>query len=341
VAKSRGAKLCLIIAVVCAVGAVAAYFAPRVFYANFGYLALGFQESRVPPEQVAAIRHGLGRLKGRVVWSSSRSGNHEIYLMRLPQLTITRLTRNDYVDFYPRFSPGGKRIVFARSQKPWVSERRYDPWDVYLLDLATGRERLVVRNANFPVWAGPDRILFIRGRKVILRELTTGREEVILDGGADPVDAAISTPELSPADPNLLAFTGRGKMNGVFVAHLGQKTFTKIAGGACELTWFPDGRRLAWIGGGGRGKTRVMVSALDPVSPSQLIDLPGTFSHEYFPRLSRDGRWLLWAASAGGHEHDIADYELFLWRLDRPASEAMRLTFNRANDRWPDIFIDR
>lgn len=340
-AKSKRAKLCLVIAVVAALGAVAVYFAPRVLYSHFGYLALGEQASKVPPEQVAAIRQGLGQLKGAVAWSSSRSGNHEIYLMRLPELTITQLTKNGFVDFYPRFSPDGQRLVFARSQKPWVSERHYDPWDVYLLDLATGQERLVARNANFPMWAGPQRIVFIRGRLVVLKNLKTDREKVILDGTADPVDAEISTPELSPVNPTLLAFTGRGSMNGVFVADLAKKSFIKIARGACELTWFPDGRRLAWIGGGGRGKTRVMVSQLNPVKARQLIDLPGSFSHEYFPRVSPDGRWLVWAASARGHEHDIADYEIFLWRMDRPPAEALRLTFNKANDRWPDIFIER
>jgi hypothetical protein len=70
------------------------------------------------------------------------------------------------------------------------------------------------------------------------------------------------------------------------------------------------------------------------------MDLPGNFSHEYFPRLSRDSRWLVWGASAGDHEHDMADYEIFLWQVGRPFTEAIRLTYNTANDRWPDIFIE-
>jgi hypothetical protein len=43
------------------------------------------------------------------------------------------------------------------------------------------------------------------------------------------------------------------------------------------------------------------------------MDLPGAYSHEYFPKLSNDGRWLVWGAAAEGHEHDRADYEIFVW----------------------------
>ena len=69
------------------------------------------------------------------------------------------------------------------------------------------------------------------------------------------------------------------------------------------------------------------------------MDLPGEYSHEYFPRLSRDGRYLVWAASREGHEHDIADYEIFLWRMGDPPKDALRLTHSPANDRWPDIYL--
>ena len=70
------------------------------------------------------------------------------------------------------------------------------------------------------------------------------------------------------------------------------------------------------------------------------MDLPQDFSHEYFPKLSNDGKWLVWGASQGDHEHDLADYEIFLWKLGRPWEEAVRITYNPANDRWPDIYVD-
>jgi len=70
-----------------------------------------------------------------------------------------------------------------------------------------------------------------------------------------------------------------------------------------------------------------------------LIDIPGRRSHEYFPQLSADGKWLVWAATQRGHDHDIADYEIYLWEVGTPAQDAVRLTYHSGNDRWPDIYI--
>ena len=71
----------------------------------------------------------------------------------------------------------------------------------------------------------------------------------------------------------------------------------------------------------------------------QLIDLPGRRSHEYFPELSSDGKWLVWGATQRGHDHDTADYEIYLWQVGSPPERAVRLTHNSGNDRWPDLFL--
>ncbi len=46
----------------------------------------------------------------------------------------TAITKGDEVDWFPRFSPDGSKILFSRSKKGWVSERDAndsDKWDVY------------------------------------------------------------------------------------------------------------------------------------------------------------------------------------------------------------------
>ena len=75
-------------------------------------------------------------------------------------------------------------------------------------------------------------------------------------------------------------------------------------------------------------------------SAEPWLDLPVPYSHEYFPKLNQDGRYLVLGASTGGHEHDVADYEIFLWPVGAPADQALRLTFHSGNDNWPDIFTD-
>jgi hypothetical protein len=73
----------------------------------------------------------------------------------------------------------------------------------------------------------------------------------------------------------------------------------------------------------------------------QFMDLPGRRSHEYFPKLSSDGKWLVWGITQRGHDHDIADYEVYFWEVGSAPDSAARLTFHSANDRWPDVYLDQ
>jgi hypothetical protein len=56
-----------------------------------------------------------------------------------------------------------------------------------------------------------------------------------------------------------------------------------------------------------------------PKDPSldelELMDLPGRRSHEYFPELSSDGKWLVWGATQRGHD-DYLDRRLAEMQLD-------------------------
>ena len=112
-------------------------------------------------------------------------------------------------------------------------------------------------------------------------------------------------------------------------------------GDGCHLTWAPEDRFVYWISKGGVMQNQVYRREGGGGAAVPWLDLPAPFSHEYFPKLNRDGRYLVLGASAGGHEHDVADYEIFLWRVGEPADQALRLTFHSGNDNWPDIFIER
>jgi Tol biopolymer transport system component len=317
-------------------------FGIRTFYRHFGFYFLKTTETHWPAKSKESIRALLGPTKGKVVWGSSRTGSHQIFLMTLPELTIYQLTRHPHVDYHPRFSPEGNRIVFARSQKKWVSEREQIPWDVYLYDLEKGKEKLAARNGNFPLWL-PDgqRILFLRDHQVVIKDLASQRERVIFDGRLPPFEGEPSNPELYPDNPELLAVALRGKHNGVFLIELSKSSISIFGRDACEITWLPGTSQVVWVEVGGKGGTLLMASPFQRVERRIFMDLPLSFSHEYFPRFSRDGQWLIWGASEGEHEHDLADYEIFLWKVGTPWNAAVRLTFNKANDRFPDIFIEK
>ena len=315
------------------------HFGPRYFFRYYGYLFLDGVEGHIPSAEIETLKQKTRGLRAKIVWSSSRTGNHEIFLLTLPEVKTYQLTHHPHVDFFPRFSPDGEKILFVRSRKPWVSQREPDPWDIYLFSLTTRQETLLIPGGNFPQWISADTISFLRNNQVLIKNLSTGREEMVLDGKLEPVSAFIGMPEFSPRDKRFLAFEPRGKLHGVFILDRSRGTFLKFGPG-CQLTWFPNGSGVLWIEGSGRGGTQILTSSPFQVDKKTFMDLPGAYSHEYFPRLSRDGNWLVWGASAGDHEPDIADYEIFLWNIHRPPSEAVRLTYSKANDRWPDIFIE-
>ena len=129
-------------------------------------------------------------------------------------------------------------------------------------------------------------------------------------------------------------------MDGVFVLDRARGTFLKIGSG-CQITWVPSGQEVIWVDNGGNGGNQLLKSSITQVQQNLFMDLPGRYSHEYFPRLSVDGQWLVWAATAEGHEPDVVDYEIFLWKVGTPFSKAIRLTYNPANDSWPDIYLEK
>ena len=290
----------------------------------------------------AAFQELVRRLDALIVWSSNRDGNHELYLMDLRSQEVRRLTRHSHVDFFSRFSPDGRQIVFLRSQREWVSFREESAWDVYLISTDGSGERLLAKQGYHPTWTTDGRgIIFLRGQRVLRLDLRTGREELLLDAARELPGVEIGDVELS-ADGTRLAVAVRGRFDGAAVWDLQQRALsplTKVQ--ACQTTWVPRNGGLLWVAAEGHGGTRIMRAAGAGAPGEVFMDLPGHYSHEYFPRLSNDGRWLIWGAAAEGHEHDRADYEIFLWEVGTPWEKAVRVTYYTGNDQWPDIYVRR
>jgi uncharacterized membrane protein YbhN (UPF0104 family) len=297
----------------------------------------------VPAGDLDGLRSILDGQRGFLVWSSNRFGTHDILRMDLPSGEIVRLTSEGHTDTYPRISPDGKRVVFCRSQVPWVSQRDSRRWDTWVVDLAGGGERLVAHDANAPSWSADGRrIVFQRaGGSVVAHDLASGAEEVLFRAGTRglPEGVELSSPDLHP-NSGTLAVTLRGRRMLRMTALLPSSGgYTRVAGG-CQLTWSRGGSFLFLVDSGGRQENAIW--RLEPGgTPVRWLDLPGEHSHEYFPRETNDGRFLVLGASTGGdqHEHDKADYEIYLWRIGSPAADAARLTHHTGNDNWPDVYL--
>ena len=202
-------------------------------------------------------------------------------------------------------------------------------------------ERKLVAGAYHPTWR-PDGtgLVYVFENRIFEYDLASGTAAVIHRGGDPPTQGLALEPELSP--DGLVALTLRNiPRETVGVLDPGGGHFQGLSSRrSCQITWFPGRRQLVWIDPRGQGGTRVMTADLDDGTERTLIDLPGEYSHEYFPRVTTEGQWLIWGASAGGHEHDRANYEIFVWLIGQPWESAVRVTYSPANDQWPDLFID-
>ena len=274
---------------------------------------------------------------GRIVWSSNRYGSHNLLQLTLPGGNLEQLTQSGHAETYPRYSPDGTRIAFARSRPKWASHRNQSEWDIWVLDLATRTERRVAEHGFAPVWM-PD------GKTLLFVKDGTALATVPADGSAPETLLGISaggglqTPNIDASGTNLVLTIRR---QGVWLRGTGETPAPRRIDDGCEITFrggSPD--TLIWMGHPGRQKNAIFTADAPDFTRRVLLDLPGEFSHEYFPKTSADGRWLVFAASAGGHEHDVEDYEIFLWEIGTPPETAARLTWHTANDNWPDLFPD-
>jgi hypothetical protein len=165
--------------------------------------------------------------------------------------------------------------------------------------------------------------------------------------GVEALDGALlQQPGLSP-DGGYIAITLRGSQRETGIWDVAGKRWKKTGLG-CQIAFTPGGDRIYWVNPTGNGGSEIFAMPIEKGAPAKelsddelkFMDLPGRRSHEYFPELSHDGKWLVWGATQRGHDHDIADYEIYLWEVGTPMDGAVRLTFHSGNDRWPDIHLE-
>lgn len=303
-----------------------------------------------PADAVASMKEVGEKANGTIVWSSSRVGNHDLFTMKTDGSDVKQITSGEAVDWFPRFSPSGEQILFCRSKNGWVSERdanTSEKWDIYTIKPDGSEPKKVVDSASWGSWISEDEILFVRGTKVFRAKVGSKDETQLMDseGVSDLSGALLQQPELS-SDGKYLAVTLRGSKRETGIWNIAKKTWTQTGLG-CQVNWTPDHSAIYWVHPTGNGGSRVLRMPIENGKPPkdsdedklEFMDLPGRRSHEYFPQLSRDGKWLVWGITQRGHDHDTADYEIYLWEVGTPSEKAVRLTYNSANDRWPDVFI--
>ena len=301
------------------------------------------------PQDKTALVNELEDLEGFVVFSSNRDGNHDIFRLNLADQSLSKLTNHPHTETYPRISPDGKRLIFARAHQPWVSQRNTVAWDVILLDLATGQETTLSERSTSPAWVDNEQVSFIQDTvRFQTLNLVNNELQTVYETGVNnqmPSGSGIYNPKISPATGQVV-FTAKqshiGSNTGFWGTAIDSDGKHRAVLDGCELTWSSDGKALFQVTRGGRDQgLRIVQVNQESLLPTTLIDLEGEFSHEYWPKQSFNGEYIVFGSSRGvqDHEHDTKDYEIFLWKMGSDPTKATRLTFHTGNDNWPDIYV--
>jgi hypothetical protein len=134
-----------------------------------------------------------------VVFSGlSVSGYSDLYVLKLADGTLERLTSDRYQDLDPSFSPDGSRVVFASDRSAFGPEGALN---LFVIDRAGGGVRYLTYGPwrdEGPRWAADGRITFTSDRRgvfdvYVVDSTGAGRRETAVPGGAFD---AVWVPEL-------------------------------------------------------------------------------------------------------------------------------------------------
>jgi Tol biopolymer transport system component len=263
-----------------------------------------------------------------VVFSSTRDGNAEIYVIRPDGSAQRRLTTDAALDAEPAWSPDGTRIAFTSN--------RTGNGDIYVMRPdGSALTRLTTGSAvdGSPAWS-PDgtRIAFSSNRNGVLNfEIYS----MAADGSAQTrlTDhrAADTLPAWSP-DGARIAFTStRTGGSDVYVMDAGGDAATRLTASPrldADPAWSPDGAKIAFSSNrNGILDFDIYSMNADGSSPTRLTnDLASDLQPDYSP----DGAKIAFSSNRNG----ILDFEIHSMQAD--GTEPTRLTASQGLDGFPD-----
>jgi len=261
-------------------------------------------------ESIEVVR--LSRDGQWLAFDSDRSGNMDIYKMRVDGTGLQQLTNNPADDFRPSWSPDGREIAFHS----WRNGSR----DSYVVSADGGAERLIASGPahEFGGTWSPD------GTQIAFESDRTGQIEiyVVPSTGGTPrrlTTGGASLPRWSP-DGKFIAYTVTAT-NTPGVPPDAPLRVIPVAGGPVraiaipaefgELVaiegWSADGTKLYFRVIAPNGDRNIAEASLDGSPPATLVRFDDQEKRPFNPFFTTDGKTIYF--TLGRHEAD-------LWLMD-------------------------
>jgi Tol biopolymer transport system component len=257
-------------------------------------------------------------LTGRIVFTSNRSGNFDIWVMNADGTGLQQLTTTRGGDRIPAWSPDGSQIAFMKAS--------FNP-DLYVMNAnGTNARRLTdaVDEDCCPDWS-PD------GSKIVFHSRRSGQQFDIYVMNADgsnqrvlaPSPAYDGTATWSPDGRQIVFRTTRFNGNDIAVMNADGSNVHRITtGGRLNRVpqWSPVDDRILFVSNR-TGNDEIYVVNADGSGLRQLTFTP---AREDEPEWSPDGTKIVFSSTRDGNE------ELYVMNAD--GTDPIRLTNNPAVD---------
>jgi TolB protein len=274
---------------------------------------------------------------GKILFSSDRDGNYEIYLMNPDGTGLVNLTKNPGADYTPRWSQDRSQIVF-------VSERDGDP-EIYVMNPDGSNQRRVTHDKGRDLYPdfSPDgkRLTFTSDRSgnqdiyvadfdgKDLSHLTDLTEKVQTKDGK-PADDAVSV--WSPAGDKLLFVSDRDGNNELYLMNpdgSGVANLTHHPKNDFGGTWSYDGTQIAFTSDRDSDANEIYIMNRDG---SGVHRMTSDAASKFWPVFSRDGKRLLYSGRAD--EKAKEGYDLFVLNLDGKRLQITANAFDNSEGDW-------
>ena len=260
---------------------------------------------------------------GKIIFSSDRGGNFDIYTMHLDGSNLVQLTNDEGFDGQPAYSPDGKSIIFIsnRSGNNDIYRMNADGTDVTQLTDDPGSDL-------FPAWIPTTSFITFSSDRddnfdIYVMEEDGSGQTAMYRGDSDatfstwsstaPLQAAIVSDH--EGQPDLYIGDDTGSM----------LRLTEI-GGVLTPDWSSNGRFIIFAADDGKGNADIYIIRPDG---SGLQAVTSEEARDYQPKWSPDNNLILFVSERDGNP-DIYTFD--------QEGNVVRITNNTAIDNSPDWY---